>query len=183
MGAALRGCNFVERGAKLGDLAEQYFADRRKEGKNVAGVLNSWKTLKATFEHLSPEDLNKPEKVEGEDTHHLPPVRARTPACRSLTGDYPSRTKLPSHDHKLGSEADAQAYPCSDWRLGSPARSPKAQRAFALAVRQAASRMPHAAPPPFCPARDFYSAAQNSDFGTHLGSGRLRQAHNRLSDR
>ncbi len=57
---------FVERGAKLGDLAEQYFADRRKEGKNVAGVLNSWKTLKATFEHLSPEDLNKPEKVEGE---------------------------------------------------------------------------------------------------------------------
>jgi integrase len=57
---------FVERGAKLGDLAEQYFADRRKEGKNVAGVLNSWKALRTTFEHLSPEDLNKPEEVEGE---------------------------------------------------------------------------------------------------------------------
>ena len=58
---------FVQRGPKISDLAEHYFADRKKEGKNVAGVLNSWKALKATFEHLSPEDINKPMIVEGEE--------------------------------------------------------------------------------------------------------------------
>ncbi len=58
---------FVQRGAKIGDLAQQYFADRKKEGKNVAGISNSWKALKETFEHLSPEDINRPMIVEGEE--------------------------------------------------------------------------------------------------------------------
>jgi len=57
----------VKRGAQIGELAEKYFADRKREGKNVAGVLNSWKALKATFEHLSPEDISRAMIVEGEE--------------------------------------------------------------------------------------------------------------------
>jgi integrase len=58
---------FVEQGAKIGDLVEKYFADRKREGKTVHGIEGAWVRLKPTFEYLTPIDLNKPEIVEGEE--------------------------------------------------------------------------------------------------------------------
>ncbi len=58
---------FVEKGRKIGDLAEAYFADRKREGKTIRGIEDAWKQLKPTFQHLTPADLNKPEIVEGEE--------------------------------------------------------------------------------------------------------------------
>jgi integrase len=57
---------FVERGAKIGDLADAYFADRKREGKYIAGIEQAWKALKGTFEHKTPDDINAPELVKGE---------------------------------------------------------------------------------------------------------------------